>query len=49
MKKKLKCMECNKEFERDVDTPQYKKALANMGIVAQQCNSCLRKWYWGIK
>lgn len=44
MIKELECMECNKKFKRDVDTPEYKKMCADMGIVAQQCDECLKEW-----
>ena len=44
MIKELKCMECGDMFKRDVDSPEYKKMLADMGIVAQQCDKCIKEW-----
>jgi hypothetical protein len=41
---KRECMECGATFERDMDDPKVKKAYANMGVVADQCDACLRKW-----
>lgn len=40
----VECMECGKKFKRDMDDPKVKRAIQNMGVVADQCDSCLRKW-----
>lgn len=40
----IECMECGKKFERDMDNPRVRKAVQSMGVVADQCPDCLRKW-----
>ena len=42
--KTIKCLECGKEFTRDMDNPKVIKAYEQMGAVADQCSECLRKW-----
>lgn len=40
-------MECNDEFERDMDDPKVKALYNEMGTVADQCNRCLKKMLRG--
>jgi len=41
---KRKCINCAKEFERDLNDKEIQMFYREAGAIADQCEECLKQW-----